>query len=253
MASSLLPINQSEFHTKSYWEDFFRKRGTNSFDWYGKFDDFSFLLFEQVKTHETFLVIGCGNSEFSSKLYDSQHKNISNLDFSPIVIAEMVSKNKNRPDMKWLIGDMTNMRDIFQNNLFQNVFDKGALDALVSDNSALCHEKGKQMFEEIERLLAINGKYICITLAQDFVIQSLLDYFASNISSSSILWKISISIIPSKTPSPFSPFFIVISKLPRHIDSISNSPVIAVSFDTMGKSIKQPIEVSPEECIKLVR
>lgn len=49
------------------------------------------------------------------------------------------------------------------------MFDKGALDALMSVDTSETQSKALSMFMEIERILANNGKYICITLAEKFI------------------------------------------------------------------------------------
>ena len=56
------------------------------------------------------LVLGCGNAEFSEELYDAGYQNITNIDISPVCIQQMSVKNAlTRPNMSWLVGDVTNM------------------------------------------------------------------------------------------------------------------------------------------------
>jgi hypothetical protein len=123
---SLLPACSAEFGNKSYWDDFFRKRGNAAFEWYGKFVD----LFPLMRTHITastkFLIPGCGNSDFSSTLFDSGYKNIVNLDFSELVIADMRAKTSQRHGMTWIVGDMTAM-DTLSDEQFDFIVDKGSL------------------------------------------------------------------------------------------------------------------------------
>jgi hypothetical protein len=61
---------------------------------------FSFNLQEHVKRTirktDRMLIIGCGNSEISADLFDNKYTNITNLDFSPLVIEEMIEKNRHR-------------------------------------------------------------------------------------------------------------------------------------------------------------
>jgi hypothetical protein len=76
--------------------------------------------------------------------------NIVNIDFSPLVIEEMrrknverclavlvmlqLSKRIRREHMRWEVMDMTALE--YAAESFDCVFDKGALDALMSDNTA---------------------------------------------------------------------------------------------------------------------
>lgn len=46
------------------------------------------------------LIVGCGNSEFSEKIYDCGWKNIYNIDISESVISFMKERNKHRKIMK---------------------------------------------------------------------------------------------------------------------------------------------------------
>ena len=52
-----------------------------------------------------FFFAGCGNSELSGDLYEDGYKNITNIDYSPVVISNMVQKYQHMPNMKWEVGD----------------------------------------------------------------------------------------------------------------------------------------------------
>ena len=54
-----------------------------------------------IKNKESkILIVGCGNSEFSEKIYDSGWKNLYNVDISENVISFMKERNKHRKFMK---------------------------------------------------------------------------------------------------------------------------------------------------------
>ena len=56
------------------------------------------------------LMLGCGNANFSADIYDHGYRNITNVDFSEVVINQMAQKNaKTRPEMTWQVLDVTNM------------------------------------------------------------------------------------------------------------------------------------------------
>ena len=47
----LLPkFSAAEFGTKSYWNNFFKKRGNKSFEWYGEYLELSCNLAKYIKT-----------------------------------------------------------------------------------------------------------------------------------------------------------------------------------------------------------
>lgn len=210
---SLLPKHQDEFRSKDYWDRFFFERGDEAFEWYGDFKDIEALVKKYLKPSESFLVIGCGNSNFSADFYDQGYHQIRNLDFSSIVIEEMRNKNASRADMQWDLGDMTDMA-LYPNKSFDIVIDKGALDALMSVDSDETRAKAAALFVEIERVLKDNGKYVCITLAEDYILDTILRHFISlcEEATSNMKWCITFEAIESK-PSPFKPFFLLISKI----------------------------------------
>ena len=95
---------------------------------------------------------------------------------------------------------------------FDIVLDKGALDALLSDNNTTDSiPKAKAMFDEISRVLNTNGKYICITLVESHICRSLLSYFSSS-GSRGHSWSITVEAVANKKLSPFKTFFIVMTK-----------------------------------------
>jgi ubiquinone/menaquinone biosynthesis C-methylase UbiE len=134
---SILPKNHEEFKSKEYWDRFFIEREEKSFEWYGTYPELRELIRRAFTPASSIssslssgtsegwrtLVIGCGNSDFSSEFYDDGFTNITNIDFSEVVIDEMQRKNLSpRPAMSWLVMDMTNME--FSDGNFDVVFDK---------------------------------------------------------------------------------------------------------------------------------
>lgn len=233
--SALLPKKYEEFNTKEYWDNFFKQRGNNSFEWYGNFKEIQPLLGNFISKDSSILVIGCGNSDFSSDLYDKGFTDITNLDFSELVIYEMKIKNMYRTEMKWEIGDMTNLTD-FNDASFDIVIDKGALDALMSTDTIETKNQANKMFSEIHRVLKSSGKYLCITLAEQFILGSLLQfYFQPNLE---INYLLDIYPVISSTLSPFLPFFFALSKVP------TTAKGIQVNLNSLGHPIDQKEKIS---------
>jgi SAM-dependent methyltransferase len=173
---SLLPRSESEFHSKEYWESFFVKRGKKTFEWYGDYKDHKALFRNVLRPEHEILVVGCGNSEMSASMYDDGFEHITNIDFSQVVIKEMTQKNRSRSKMKYLEMDMLRLE--FPDASFDVVVDKGALDALYSDDKQ--EFDASKMFSEIARVLKEKGLYICITLAQEHILRKLLTTFSKN-------------------------------------------------------------------------
>ena len=234
--ASLLPGHHEEFRTREYWDRFFRERKEEAFEWYGSFEDVRAKIVEEtrLKRGEATLVIGCGNSDFSAQLYDQGFHAIRNLDFSEQVIAEMRAKNQvSRPEMSWDLGDMTDMKDLYADGQFDVVFDKGALDALMSVESEQVLRQAAAMFCEIDRVLSAKGRYLCITLAEPYILQSLLSGFTTD---ASIRWSIGIESLNISKPSPFKPLLITVQR-----STVSGSgSIVSLFVDQMGRSLVTP-------------
>lgn len=203
MATKLLPRHHDEFHTREYWDWFFAEKGGAAFEWYGEYSDLAEYCRRELKSDDAVLVIGCGNSDFSSQLYDAGFPNITNIDFSSSVIEEMRSKHAtSRPSMKWEVQDMTSMHFT---SPYECIFDKGALDALYSTDTPQLALQAVKMFRCIEEALVPGGVYMCVSLAEPFILRSLLQHFSHT-------YRITIEALTVSRPSPFTPFLISIRK-----------------------------------------
>ena len=104
----LLPSDFAEFRSQAYWDGFFKKRKSVPFEWYGEWDELKELLEQECDKGSHILNMGCGNSELTAHMYDSGYESITNVDFSKVVIMEMLRKHvRTRPKMRWLTMDMT--------------------------------------------------------------------------------------------------------------------------------------------------
>lgn len=157
----LLPAHHDDFRKEEYWNSFFKKRDKKSFEWYGNFSQIYPIVQKSIqKENARILMLGCGNSSFSYDLYQKGYRNIVNIDFSDIVIEEMKLKYKQCSEMKWIKMDMTEMEEL-EKGSFDIVFDKGALDALMSSNTEQVIENAEKMFGQIVNVLEpASGKYI---------------------------------------------------------------------------------------------
>lgn len=114
-----------DFTSKENWDSFFTIRGSDdAFEWYAEWPQLKDQLLSHLniiqssndvvspaKEEIQILVPGCGNSKLSEYLYDDGFVNITNIDFSKVVISDMLRRNiRLRPGMKWRVMDMTNMQ-----------------------------------------------------------------------------------------------------------------------------------------------
>ncbi|KAK9183511.1 hypothetical protein WN944_026664 [Citrus x changshan-huyou] len=214
-----------DFTSKENWDKFFTIRGTgDSFEWYAEWPQLRDPLISLIGAPTSspppqILVPGCGNSRLSEHLYDAGFHGITNVDFSKVVISDMLRRNvRDRPDMRWRVMDMTSMQ-VFMDETFDVVLDKGGLDALMEPE--LGHKLGNQYLSEVKRLLKSGGKFVCLTLAESHVLGLLFPKFRFG-------WKMSVHAIPQKSSSePSLQTFMVVA------DKENSSVVLQVtsSFD----------------------
>ncbi|ESO86417.1 hypothetical protein LOTGIDRAFT_129263 [Lottia gigantea] len=174
----LLPKSHTEFDSPEYWDKFFKRLGSKTFEWYGEYPQLCGILHKYVKTNDRILMVGCGNSQLSADLYDVGITNITNIDISDVVIRQMTDKNRTRTEMSFVKMDVTEMP--LEEGEFSVVLDKGTLDALMvnTDNEVVLTVD--KMFSEIQRVLKLGGRYICISLLQDHILRKLLAHFSQS-------------------------------------------------------------------------
>ena len=223
--AGLVPSSADEFRSLEFWDGFFRARGDAAFEWYGDWRTLKPILLPLCRfpkdrkessptststssstssASSKILMLGCGNSELSAQMYDAGCEEITNVDFCPAVIREMLGKNlRKRPKMTWVVADITNLptpptptkeakgggssRHFFPDRGFGLVVDKGGLDALHSEEEGAAEEAaGVVDFKSggaaaavglaagVRRVLAPGGFYACVTLCQRAVLEGLL-------------------------------------------------------------------------------
>ncbi len=142
------------YSKKSFWNDRFEKTDSN-FDWYVDWEQLEKYFRIFLKEEDKILMVGCGNSKLSSQMYNSNFKNITNIDISDVVIGKM---QKQFPDMKWQEMDATKMD--FEDNYFDCSIDKGTLDAIMCGNDPSPPAK---LIKEMHRVTKVGGHYCIIT------------------------------------------------------------------------------------------
>ncbi|XP_026542706.1 methyltransferase-like protein 13 [Notechis scutatus] len=176
-ALRLLPRDARDFASSEYWDRFFRKRGERAFEWYGEWSGLGPTLGRYLRLRDSILVVGCGNSELSEQLYDEGYHDIISVDINERVVKQMQERSTQlRPKMTYMVMDVLQMD--FPDDHFQVVFDKGTLDALLTDGEETTLKRAERMFAEISRVLQFGGRYLCVSLAQTHVLKAAVEYFS---------------------------------------------------------------------------
>ena len=153
------------YSKKSFWNERFEKTDSN-FDWYADWEQLEKYFKIFLSEEDKILMVGCGNSKMSSQMYNSNFKNITNIDISDIVISKM---QKQFPEMKWIEMDATKMD--FKDDTFDCSIDKGTLDAIMCGNDPSPPAK---LIREMHRVTKKGGYYCIITHGDP---ESRLNYF----------------------------------------------------------------------------
>lgn len=169
---------------------------------------------------------GCGNSSLSVDMFDVGYTNMTNIDISEVVINQMKKTYRDRDDCKWIHMDATSMS--FDNESYSVVLDKGTLDAMMSEESDALNEMIQKYFSEVTRVLKPMGRFVIVSLLQEHIIKSLIEFFPSH---NFLLRVVRCNEAEQKTSSnnedgSSMPVFLVVatkfSKLPSKIFEISH-------------------------------
>ncbi|KAG7395967.1 hypothetical protein PHYBOEH_002952 [Phytophthora boehmeriae] len=219
MGHELLPRKAEDFRKQEYWDEFFQKRGEKAFEWYGDYaslrqplaallglPDGAASLVQRLKAKVRVLVVGCGNSALSGDLAADGFSDLLSVDFSERVIDEMRRKH---PTLRWEVMDMTDMKTL-EDGSFDLVLDKGALDALMAEDTLEIKKDATRMLQEVRRVLAPGGRYCCVTMAQDFILSHLLRFFSvgdnEEAEADRTHWAVGVQELPREARKPFAPF-----------------------------------------------
>eukprot|EP00924_Labyrinthula_sp_SR-Ha-C_P004795 snap_masked-scaffold_1-processed-gene-12.8-mRNA-1 protein AED:0.41 eAED:0.41 QI:0/0/0/1/1/1/2/0/644 len=188
-----------DFSDKTYWDRFFKEQPDN-FEWY----DIKELFLDRARDSNCrILVVGCGNSSLSEDIFKLGFRNILSIDFSPVVIHDMKLKYKHIPELLFEERDVLTLSKKYSNS-FDIIIDKGFIDAVISEPLQEVVSNGRNMLEEIKKCLKDGGTYFCVSLAQHFIIDTILETFTN--------YKKEIYTLQKEEGNSFIPFALVFSK-----------------------------------------
>ena len=145
---------------KSYWIERYDEQNGTTFDWLEDYESVKPILKNlEISKECRILNVGCGNSEFSEKMYDEGFTHNYNIDICKNVIDFMRERNKDKKGLHFDVMDVCEMA--YKDETFDLIIDKSTIDALLcGDHSFMIVAK---MLKEISRVLKTGGYYVIIS------------------------------------------------------------------------------------------
>ena len=157
---SFMPEKNADYSSLAYWNE--RYGSEESFEWCKSYSAFKDLIRKEVRPTDRILMLGiiihfhfrhslwykserydsltrllffvvctgCGNSSLSEDMYRDGFHNITNVDYSTVVVENMKNRSEAARSMQWLVMDIRDMKK-FESGSFDIVIEKATLDALL--------------------------------------------------------------------------------------------------------------------------
>lgn len=149
-----------KYGEKSYWDERYEEQAGTTFDWLEDYDSIKPILEELgIKKESRILNVGCGNSEFSEKMYEDGYTHNYSIDICENVIKFMKERNKEKKGLHFEVMDVTNMK--YKDETFDLIVDKSTIDSLLCSTHAFMNVA--KMTKEISRVLKEGGIYLIIS------------------------------------------------------------------------------------------
>ena len=148
---------------KNYWEERYDEQSGTTFDWLEDYESIKPIIDNLgIKKEYRILNVGCGNSEFSEKMFDEGYTHNYNIDICQNVIDFMRNRNRDKKGLHFDVMDVCEMA--YKDETFDLIIDKSTTDALLcADHSFMIVAK---MLKEISRVLKTGGYYLIISYGQ---------------------------------------------------------------------------------------
>lgn len=132
--------NNADFQTQEYWDKrYAAEQPDEDFDWFKTYKELKPIFDELIgDRNKRVLMLGCGNSTLTADMVADGYVNITNLDYSGIVIEKMRARH---PTQDWRVMDV---RRLYENadslgglGSWDVIIDKGTMDALMAEKGSV--------------------------------------------------------------------------------------------------------------------
>mmetsp|Transcript_47641 Transcript_47641/g.137092 ORF Transcript_47641/g.137092 Transcript_47641/m.137092 type:complete len:378 (+) Transcript_47641:60-1193(+) len=171
--------NSFTYANPRYWDDYYNRTSEEeTYDWYGTWDTpiddkgafvprgasapqaakvLGDLLRPYLGKERDILMLGCGNSDMSEKMYFEGFEGITNIDVSEKLLANLRARLQDKtPKMRWVYMNASALT--FEDQTFDVIIDKGTLDAIEANRPLLL-----AAVSETHRALRPGGLLLSIT------------------------------------------------------------------------------------------
>ncbi|CAG9327893.1 unnamed protein product [Blepharisma stoltei] len=163
MADELdLPDTFPDFSSVEYWDSRYESEINVSYDWLVSFTQLRSIFLS--KLHDNFdaeiLIVGSGNSHMGEELIKEGYKNITNIDFSPVLVHQMNERTQDLgEEMEYITMDACNIT--FPVGIFDLIIDKCTLDCILcGDNN---FQRASSYLQGVYRCLKPGGSFIVVS------------------------------------------------------------------------------------------
>lgn len=166
-----LKKKQTEYHSHTYWENRYSWY-EQKMDWYANYDKVNqdFKIDEVIqenfpdkkKSKIKILELGCGNSDFAIDMYNKGYTNYTAIDFSKIVINQMIQKFQGKK-INFLCADFLHLDNIFEKEEFDIAIEKAGLDSIATKETPDVPDLLYIAYNQIHYVLKENGILLSVS------------------------------------------------------------------------------------------
>jgi SAM-dependent methyltransferase len=175
-------LANSKFGRQEYWNTIYKNQ--NEFSWYAAWDDIKPFFNDFVQQHQSsprILLPGIGNDfTLIEKMYNDGYAKITAMDYAPEAIERCrdllpntILRSTTIPSpttdndggIELVVADARNLNDVFDDNQFDVVFEKGTLDAIYlsgGTNKDQAKHNMKTAIKELCRCIEPGGIFISL-------------------------------------------------------------------------------------------
>jgi len=147
-----IPVDRKNYGSAQYWDDRYEKFADKTEEWYEGWKTLQEVISPFISKDMMIMDFGCGDSFMQDEL-TKEGFTCFGTDISNVVLQRLAEK----PEREMFTADGFAMP--LRSNSWDAIIDKGTLDAIACDQE----RDLTPLFEEIYRILAPGGRYLCVT------------------------------------------------------------------------------------------